>query len=101
MIRGWVAGGSRVGRRWVVGGSRVGRGSGWGPDAAAQKQKKTKTSGRYHSPGHHAPREFHDAVRGPPRPHSDYIHIINVYNIFVSLLIIYDAYVNHVGLISE
>ena len=42
----------------------VGRGSGWGPDAAAQK--KTKTSGRHHSPRHHAPREFHDAVRGPP-----------------------------------
>ena len=30
-----------VGRGWVAGGSRVGCGSGWGPDAAAQKNKKT------------------------------------------------------------
>ena len=58
----------RVGHGWVAAGSRVGRGSGWGLDAAAQEKnkKRKKHSGRHHSPCHHAPREFHDAVRGPP-----------------------------------
>ena len=32
------------------------------------KNKRTfkKTSGRLSPPSHHTPREFHDAVRGPP-----------------------------------
>ena len=46
----------------------VGRGSGWGPDAAAQKKTKTTKKPRAGTtpPSHQAPREFHDAIRGPP-----------------------------------
>ena len=59
--RGWVAAGSRVGHGCVAGGSRVQVGPGRG-DA----NKSKINSGWHHSPSHHTPREFHDAVRGLP-----------------------------------
>ena len=62
-VRGGGADWSWVGRGWVAGlaGARTRR---------RRKQTPQNNSGRHHSPSHHAPREFHDAVRGPP-PHSD------------------------------
>ena len=58
-----------VGRGWVRGGAET---------------KPTKTSGRHHSPSHHTPREFHDAVRGPPPPHSDNIGFGLIWPYFVN-----------------
>ena len=57
-------------------GSRVGVGPGRGGAENNIKQQNqtastTNTSGRHHFPSHYTPREFHDAVRGPPCPHSD------------------------------
>ena len=55
-----------VGHGWVAGGSRVGRKAGLLWHAATQKRKlkKNKNSCRHHHPSHLTPREFHDAVRG-------------------------------------
>ena len=65
---GWVADGLQVGRWWVMGRSRMSRGWVAGPAGARTRRRrnKIKNSGRHHSPSHHTPREFHDAVRVPP-----------------------------------
>ena len=75
-VAGRVAGGSRGGwrvgrgasRGWVAGpgGARTRRRTNKNQTKKQQTRQKTKTSGRHHSPSHHTPREFHDAVRGPP-----------------------------------
>ena len=51
-----------MGHGWIAGGSRVQV----GPGRDGAKKTKEKTSGRLSPPSHHTPREFHDAVRGPP-----------------------------------